>query len=119
MRRNFIHTHMNKADRALENVQNLYGMQWKLLELLESDLRNPDLRKEVKKTMKEFESLLNKADWRYMGGMDVWETLQSLPKEMAKKLRESSVSVARTKRPSRAVRATKTVTRKTVKAKRK
>ena len=84
-----------RTDRALENVQNLYLMQFRLLDLLESDLRNPVTRKEVRAQMKEFEGLLKKADWRYMGGIDVWETLKALPLEMSKKLRESAVPVLR------------------------
>jgi len=103
---------MNKADRALENVHNLYVVQFQLLDLLESDLRDPDTRKQVRKTMKEFESLLSSADWRYMGGMDVWETLKSLPLEMGRKLRESSVSTAGSRMGTRKVikaKVTKTI----------
>ncbi len=88
---------MNKADRAIENIHNLYVMQFQLLDLLESDLRDAERRKEVKKTMKEFEALLSKADWRYMGGMEVWESLKNLPVEMSKKLRESSVNTAKSR----------------------
>jgi hypothetical protein len=84
-----------RADRALENVQNLYAMQFQLLGLLESDLRDPEVRKEVRTQMKQFEELLARADWRYMGGQDVWETLKSLPEEMARKLKESAVATAK------------------------
>ncbi len=94
-----------RTDRALENVQNLYLMQFQLLDLLESDLRNPDVRKQVRNQMKQFEQLLNKADWRYMGGIDVWETLKALPDEMAKKLRESAATVARRSLKQPAMRA--------------
>lgn len=86
---------MSKADLALERVQNLYVMQMKLLDLLESDLSDPVVRKEVRANMKQFEQLLSRADWRYMGGLDVWETLQSLPKEMMQKLKTSSMPAKR------------------------
>ncbi len=104
------------SDRALENVQNLYVMQFQLLDLLDSDLRDPKVRKEVRSQMKQFETLLSKADWRYMGGLDVWETLKSLPLEMTKKLRESPVVGSR--KPLRAARSPKVaVMRKSVKKK--
>lgn len=90
-------TTQTKTDRALENVQNLYLVQFQLLDLLESDLRDPQVRKEVRAQMKKFEELLSKADWRYMGGQDVWETLKALPDEMSRKLRENAVNVARGK----------------------
>ena len=108
------------ADRALENVQNLYVMQFQLLDLLESDLRDPKVRKEVRSQMKQFEMLLSKADWRYMGGLDVWETLKSLPVEMTRKLRESSVTSARGVTPrrkiARAARSPKVAVMRTKKA---
>jgi hypothetical protein len=88
---------MSTIDRALERVQDLYIAQMKLLDLLESDLSSPDVRKEVRSHMKQFETLLARADWRYMGGMDVWETLQALPTEMMKRLRTSSVSVQKSR----------------------
>jgi len=98
------------VDRALERVQNLYVMQLELLDLLEKDLGDPVVRKAVRSRMKEFESLLARADWRYMGGMDVWETLKSIPSELAKKLKTSatSPSARRKVKQSRPARATKT-----------
>jgi hypothetical protein len=100
------------ADRALENVHNLYLMQFQLLDLLESDLRNPTLRKQVRTQMKQFEELLTKADWRYMGGLDVWEELQKIPEEMSRKLRESAMV------QSTAVRVSRKTTRAKATAKR-
>ncbi len=78
----------------LEHVQNLYVMQWKMLDLLGRDLRSPEHRDEARRQMKEFKQLLSQADSRYMGGLDVWETLLNLPDEVSKKLKESHVSVA-------------------------
>lgn len=94
----FPNTHMH-TDRALEKVQTLYVMQIQLLDLLDRDLSDPVVRKEVKSHMKQFQTLLAQADWRYMGGEDVWEALKSLPQEMARKLKESSLSTTRTKKP--------------------
>ncbi len=105
---------MSRADNALARVQNLYVMQSKLLHLLESDLdlSNPDVRREVRGSMKEFEELLSKADWRYMGGMDVWETLKNLPAEMSQKLKASATTL-----PKRRLKAAVASKRAVVKAK--
>ena len=76
----------NKADIALEHIHNLYLMQFKILELLQEELRTPQARKEARASIKEFQKLLRMADARYMGGEDVWESLKSLPKELEQKL---------------------------------
>jgi hypothetical protein len=101
---------MTNADRALDRVHNLYLLQTKLLTSLESDLRDPDARKEVRTAMREFEKLLNVVDWRYMGGMDVFDSLVKLPAEIILKLRTSPVAGSVRKRlakrtPARAARS--------------
>ena len=78
---------MSKADTALEHVQNLYLMQLKILDLLEQDLNSPEARREARAQVKEFQNLLRLADWRYMGGEDVLESLKTLPVELEQKLR--------------------------------
>ena len=78
-----------RADLALQHVHNLYLMQFKMLDLLERDLQTPEARKEARENMREFQSLLQMADWRYMGGEDVLESLQAIPTEMEMKLKES------------------------------
>ncbi len=83
----------SKADAALQHVHNLYLMQFKMLDLLQQDLRTPEARKEARDNMKEFQQLLRKADWRYMGGEDVLDALKTLPTEMEVKLKTSRVSV--------------------------
>ena len=88
---------MNKSDMALERVQNLYLVQMDLIRALTSDLSDPRERKEVRTKMKQFEGLLQMADHRYMGGEDVLEGLRSLPLEMAQKLKQSPVAVAKLK----------------------
>ncbi len=90
-----------KADAALAHVHNLYLMQWKMLDLLQQDLATPEARKEARENMKEFQDLLRKADWRYMGGEDVLEALKSLPSEMEMKLKTSRVSVGAMKRKTK------------------
>lgn len=83
---------MTKTELALETVQQLYLLQMQLFNVLDMDLSDPNLRKEAKKQTKEFETLLKDADWRYMGGMDVYEELQKLPQEVNAKLKSSPVS---------------------------
>lgn len=82
-----------KAEAALQHVHNLYVMQFKMLDLLQQDLATPQARKEARENMKEFQQLLRKADWRYMGGEDVLESLKTLPNEVEMKLKTSRVSV--------------------------
>lgn len=82
-----------KADIALGHVHNLYLMQFKMLDMLSQDLATPQARKEARDNIKEFQQLLRKADWRYMGGEDVLDSLKNLPSEMEMKLKTSSASV--------------------------
>ena len=77
----------NKADTALAHVHNLYLMQFKMLDLLQQDLSTPEARREARENMKEFQTLLRRADWRYMGGEDVLESLKTLPTELEQKLK--------------------------------
>lgn len=77
---------MSKADLALEHIHNLYGMQLKMLDMLDKKLNTPQARKEARASIKEFQKLLRLADARYMGGEDLWEALKSLPKELEQKL---------------------------------
>ena len=76
-----------KANSALEHVHNLYLMQFKMLDLLQQDLTTPEARREARENMREFQTLLRKADWRYMGGEDVLESLKTIPNEMESKLK--------------------------------
>ena len=78
---------MTKHELALQTVQNLYLLQMQLFDALDQDLSDPAARREARKQAKEFESLLKSADWRYMGGMDVYEELQKLPSEVEGKLK--------------------------------
>ena len=78
---------MTKAELGLQTVQELYLMQVQLIDLLDRDLSAPQIQKEAKKQTKEFQSLLKDADWRYMGGEDVYEELRKLPEEISLKMK--------------------------------
>ena len=91
----------SKAEAALEHVHNLYLMQFKMLDLLQQELTTPEARREARDNMKEFQSLLRKADWRYMGGEDVLNALRNLPSEMESKLKTSTASVRRMQKRQR------------------
>lgn len=83
----------SKSDRSLEQIHHLYIMQGSLISLLgHGNFRDPTVRKTARENVKEFLSLLRKADARYMGGEDVVESLKTLPKEIEEKLRKSPVS---------------------------
>ncbi len=73
-------------EAALANVQNLYTLQTELWKLLDARKLNPNQKKEAKKVVREFGSLLRAADPSYMGGEDVYETLQGIHKEATKKV---------------------------------
>lgn len=65
----------------------MYILQTKLLNIAEDDLRNPDTRKALRQDMREFQALLDEADWRYMGGTDVLESLRQIPDEVTQLLK--------------------------------
>ncbi len=83
---------VSSIDRALERVQNLYAVQTRLIKLLESDLTDPVIRRETHASLKEFQTLLQRADHRYMGGEDVWQSLKALPTDALALLRKSPSS---------------------------
>ena len=93
----FPYKHMTIHERAMERVHKLYIMQITLLDLLECDLANPTIRKQIRKTMREFEELLSEVDWRYMGGEDIVESLKSIPVEIDQKLKENTKRVMKKK----------------------
>ncbi|MBI3331498.1 hypothetical protein HYZ99_00885 [Candidatus Peregrinibacteria bacterium] len=86
---------MTKYEAAMQIVYELYALQVRLWELLDADLSDPNLRKEAKKQTKIFESLLQSADWRYMGGEDVYESLKQLPEEVTVKLKMYTVKTGK------------------------
>jgi hypothetical protein len=88
---------MTRADVALQNVHNLYVLQFQLIDALDQDLSDPKKRKEVRESMKQFTELLDVVDHRYMGGEDVLVSLQRLPQELTERLKSSPVAVSRMK----------------------
>jgi len=74
------------SNSALGNVQELYVMQVELWKYLDARALDAEERKQAKKTLKEFGSLLRQVDWRYMGGEDVLQTLEHMHKEAARKV---------------------------------
>jgi hypothetical protein len=97
----------SKADLALERVHNLYLLQTKLISSLEADLRNADLRKDVRSTIRKFQELLDQVDWRYMGGIDVLESLKQLPGEVNGKMKSMPIAAAKKKSPKKATKTSK------------
>lgn len=75
------------ADSALAKVQNLYMLQAQLWNVLDAKHLSPSARSEAKKNLKEFSSLLRSADWRVMGGEDVYSALREVQTEVSRKLK--------------------------------
>ena len=78
---------MPRNDSGLEHVQNLYLLQMQLLTSLEGDLSDRKARRQMRISVQEFEKLLRRADRRYMGGDDVYESLRQIPFEVEARLR--------------------------------
>ncbi len=97
---------VSKSDISI--VQNLYLLQIDLYKFLKSDLTDPEERKEARKQMKEFATLLKQADWRYMGGEDVLDNLQQIQKEIAAKIsatpRAKRASQSKVAKPKKVVK---------------
>ncbi len=95
---------MSKAESALSKVQTLYVLQVQLWSVLDAKTLTSEQRLEARKHLKEFGSLLRKADWHIMGGEDVYTALKQMEKEVAQKLKSrGSIS----KKPSVRSRAMK------------
>lgn len=75
-----------KQSSGLITVQNLYLMQFQLMEYLQDGIRTESQAKEAKQCLRQFKVLLGEADPRYMGGEDVVETLQEIQEEMSARL---------------------------------
>lgn len=95
-----------KKQSALAKVQNLYLMQVELWNFLDN-YTDPDAIKNAQKTLREFKSLLKEVDWQYMGGEDVYESLQWIPKEVTQTMKKA--------KPKKNTATKKAVAKKTVK----
>ena len=72
----------------LSKVQDLYLLQIELWQFLDDKRPSAEKRKSAQKTLRTFKSLLKEVDWRYMGGEDVYESLQWIPEEVNQKLKK-------------------------------
>ena len=81
---------ISKSDISV--VQNLYLLQVDLAEFLRSDLSDPEERRIAKQRMREFSSLLKQADWRYMGGEDVLDSLKEIQDQISDKINSARLA---------------------------
>lgn len=81
---------MTAAEAALDRVYTLYLLQTKLWTFLDTDLRSAAAREELTEDMRAFQKLLRDADWRYMGGEDVLDSLRTLHGEVHARLKTFS-----------------------------
>ncbi|MEK7218644.1 MAG: hypothetical protein AAB728_04230, partial [Patescibacteria group bacterium] len=77
---------MSLSDVALERVHTLYLLQTKFITSLDNGLRSPTLRAELISDIRTFQRLLAQADWRYMGGPEVLDSLRELHGEVKARL---------------------------------
>ncbi len=89
---------MTPSEAALEKVHTLYILQTKFITSLEGGIRSSTLREELRGDVRRFQRLLNQADWRYMGGMDVMDSLRELHGEVKAKLDVTSTKNIKNKK---------------------
>jgi len=89
---------MTPYETALSNVQNLYLMQTQLWQLLDAKNLTDAQRNDARKYLREFASLLRNADWRLMGGEDVYAGLKQMEREAAAKLSQRGSMKKKSKR---------------------
>ncbi len=104
---------MTPSEAALDRVHTLYILQTKFITSLDDGLHSGNKREELMQDIRTFQKLLNQADWRYMGGEDVLDSLRALHGEVKAKLRSPSTKKA-AKKKAIVVKAKK-VTKKVVK----
>lgn len=78
---------MTPSETALDRVHSLYLLQAKFITSLDGDVRDAVRREELLQDIRTFQRLLNQADWRYMGGQDVMDSLKGLHDEIKAKLK--------------------------------
>jgi hypothetical protein len=71
----------------LDKVHALYVMQMDLWKILDGRVRSEAQLQEARRQLREFSKLLKEVDWRYMGGEDVYQTLEQVSLEADRKLR--------------------------------
>jgi len=80
------HIHMG-TQQELDKVHSLYVMQMDLWKILDGKVRGEHQLKEARKQIRHFRKLLKEVDWRYMGGEDVYQTLEEMGLKADRKLR--------------------------------
>jgi hypothetical protein len=78
---------------GLEAVQNLYVLQVALAQFLAGEDRSRDDIASVRRQLQEFSQLLKAADWQYMGGEDVYQSLQEIRDTVSARIRTRSTPV--------------------------
>lgn len=107
-------------DSALSKVQNLYLIQVELWNFLDTNAVDAEVTKNIKKKLSEFQDLLSQVDPQYMGGEDVFETLQWIPGEVKKKLKTTKPATRKKAvATAKKVTAKKPVAKKAVRKKKK
>ena len=96
---------MTKSEAALAKVQDLYMMQVHLWNVLDAKDLTSEERNEARKHLRTFQTLLRNADWRVMGGEDVYSELKEMQKQVTVKL--STLTRSPSKKPSVRARAVK------------
>lgn len=88
---------MSKQQSALAKVQDLYLIQVELWRFLDAPIAQvtPDAVCEAKKHLRAFSDLLTHADWQYMGGEDVVETLRAMRAEVDAKIKRTTAHSTR------------------------
>ena len=77
---------MSKSKTGFTAIQNLYVMQFDLQRYLQSDLADPEARKEAKKVVDDFTAELKKADGDYTGEPEILDDLKAMRDEVAAKI---------------------------------
>ena len=98
-----------KQTSGLATVQSLYLMQFELMGYLQGGLRTPNQVKEAKQCLRQFTVLLGEADPGYMGGEDVFETLEGIQDEMSDRLKARAARSRAAKKSAKQTSKTKKV----------
>ncbi|MFA7681548.1 MAG: hypothetical protein WCX61_00795 [Candidatus Peribacteraceae bacterium] len=75
------------TQNELDKVHDLYIMQIELWKVLDGHVRGEKQLTEARKRLRQFTKLLKEVDWRYMGGEDVYQTLEEMGLQADRKLR--------------------------------
>ncbi len=90
-----------KSRSGLQTVQRLYLMQVELQDLLEAGLHGWGDRRRAKERVREFSFLLMFAVTSYMGGQEVYRTLQNIERKVSERLRSPVAKRVQKKTPQK------------------